>query len=117
MTTPQVEPPRADAPVPEGSGHRSDTSTRLSKSLLPSRDSTPQEREAILAGLYEQLHALNQQRRAGTLSAMELASLRDVKAEIDRWELEERRLAQKPEVASRLEALAERVLRLAGSGA
>lgn len=116
-TSPQVAQPIAD-PEPHRSGHSSDaTPVTLSRSFAPSRKATPEEREAILAHLHEQLHELNQERRAGTLTKLGQASLRDVKDEIDRWELDERRSLGKPEVVSRLEALTERVLRVAGSGA
>lgn len=106
----------ASVPDPKPAGHRQTTALVLSKSLPPSRDTTQGDRQAILDSLYAQLHALNQDRRAGTLTAHGRASLNDVKAEIDRWELEQRRALGPSEVVTRLEALTERVLRLASSG-
>ena len=105
-----------DVPNPTPVGHRETTGFTLSKSFAPASAASQADRDAILRNLYAQLHELNQERRAGTLSENGRASLVDVKAEIDRWELVERQARGPAEVVTRLEALTERVLKLAGSG-
>lgn len=116
MSMSDVKWTNPNVPNPTPVGHRETTGLTLSKSFAPQRDASPADREAILRTLYAQLHELNQERRAGTLTENGRASLADVKAEIDRWELVERQSRGPSEVVTRLEALTEKVLRLAGSG-
>jgi hypothetical protein len=116
MSMPDVDWTNPKVPDPTPVGHRETTGLALNKSFAPSGAASDADREAILRNLYAQLHGLNQERRAGTLTEHGRASLADIKAEIDRWELAERLARGPSEVVTRLEALTEKVLRLAGSG-
>jgi hypothetical protein len=116
MSTPDVDWTSSKVPDPTPVGHRETTRLAFGKSFAPPNGASDADREAILRNLYAQLHELNQERRAGTLTAHGQASLADIKTEIDRWELAERLARGPSEVITRLEALTERVLRVAGSG-
>ena len=89
--------------------------TEMANLLNIPRSATPEQREFVISQLYDLLHRLNRQQRVQGLSACDQAYLVDVKAEIDRWELQRRQLNEKSEVTSRLEALAEKVLKLAST--
>lgn len=106
--------PRAE--VPDIEKRPSADVTPYPVTLIPGRSATADERDAILSSLYERLGELNERRRRGDLDAHGLASLTDVKTEIDRWERVERVAAGKSEIVERLEALTERVLRVVGTG-
>ena len=66
-------------------------------------------RDAILEQLYATRHELLERERLGHASTRDLDLLRDVNADIDRWELEEQDRAQ-GDVWERLESLAAFVL-------
>jgi len=103
--------------VPEArlpTGQEAQHVTAMMEPSSTHRRGTPEQRELIIGKLYDEVHRLNRLRRTKGLSSSEEAYLLDVKEEIDVYEAQRREPNAQSEVVQRLEALAQRVLKLAG---